>query len=74
MVPLGAPYFPSAGLTPERVHPFVVRGATRAPYDFVPLAALRDAIGRMRDGHLLVAGLRLIHALALWSGSGRASA
>jgi hypothetical protein len=67
MTPLGAAYFPSAGITPERVHPFVVRGAARAPYDFVPLAALRDAIDRLRDGHLLVAALRLVHALALWA-------
>src|SRR5262249_35184929 len=25
VTPLGAPYFPSAGITPERVHPFAVR-------------------------------------------------
>lgn len=68
VIPLGAAYFPSAGLTPERVHPFVVRAATRAlPYDFVPLAELRDAIDRLRDGHLLVAALRLMHALGSWT-------
>jgi SAM-dependent methyltransferase len=68
VIPLGAAYFPSPGITPERVHPFVVRHVARAlPCDFVPLAELRANIDRLRDGHLLVATLRLIHALALWT-------
>lgn len=70
---LGAAYFPSAGMTPERVHPFVVRlrGESAAlPYDFVPLAELRARLDRLRDGHLLVAIMRLTHALGLGNGRG----
>ena len=66
VTPLGAPYFPSAGITPERVHPFVVRFASdpaTLPYDFVPLSALRARLHQLRDGHLLVALLRITHAL-----------
>jgi len=69
IVPLGASYFPSAGITPERVHPFIVRlsgDCADLPYDFVPLAQLRSQLGRLRDGHLLVAVMRLLHALDLW--------
>ena len=68
VVPLGAAYFPSAGITPERVHPFVVRlsGSAKAlPYDFVPLSEVRASLDQLRDGHLLVAALRLMHALGL---------
>jgi SAM-dependent methyltransferase len=68
VLPLGAAYFPSAGITPERVHPFAVRiaGAVgELPYDFVPLAELRRHVGALRDGHLLVTALRLTHALGL---------
>jgi hypothetical protein len=69
ITPLGAAYFPSAGITPERVHPFVVRLSAKRralPYDFVPLTELRSQLHHVRDGHLIVAALRLIHALGLW--------
>ena len=69
IVPLGAAYFPSAGITPERVHPFVVKiekGGAALPYSFVRLDDLRNRIFSLRDGHLLVAACRLIHALGLW--------
>ncbi|HEX6842928.1 MAG TPA: class I SAM-dependent methyltransferase [Stellaceae bacterium] len=70
VIPLGAAYFPSAGITPERVYPFVARvagAAGKLPYDFVPLRELRQLIGELRDGHLLVAALRLLHAMGLWN-------
>jgi hypothetical protein len=69
VVPLGAAYFPSAGITPERVHPFVVRvteAAVELPYDFVPLREVRAQMHALRDGHLLVASMRLLHAFSLW--------
>jgi len=65
---IGAAYFPSAGITPERVYPFVVRlrGAVAdLPYDFVPLGELRSHLRDLRDGHLRVVVMRLIHALGL---------
>jgi SAM-dependent methyltransferase len=68
VTPLGAAYFPSAGITPERVHPFAVRftgDPASLPYDFVPLSVLRARIRHLRDGHLLVGLLRLAHALGL---------
>jgi hypothetical protein len=69
ITPLGAAYFASAGITPERVHPFVVAiegGAADLPYAFVPLEDLKARIFSLRDGHLLIAGCRLIHALGRW--------
>jgi hypothetical protein len=69
VTPLGAAYFPSAGITPERVYPFVVRlseTAAAASYDYVPLTQVRRNLHRLRDGHLLIAVMRLIHALGLW--------
>jgi SAM-dependent methyltransferase len=71
VLPLGAAYFPSAGITPERVYPFVVRVAgTTAdlPYDFVSVDQVRDNLHRLRDGHLLIAAMRLIHAFGMWKG------
>lgn len=66
---LGAAYFPSAGITPERVYPFIVRlteEPANASYDFVPLMQVKRNLHRLRDGHLLIAVMRLIHALSLW--------
>jgi len=69
ITPLGAAYFPSAGMTPERVYPFVVgltEGTAKTPYDFVPLTQVKRNLHRLRDGHLLIAAMRLLHALGLW--------
>ena len=69
ITPLGAAYFPSAGITPERVYPFIVRlseTAAGASYDYVPLTQVKRNLHRLRDGHLLIAVMRLIHALGLW--------
>ncbi len=68
VTPLGAPYFPSAGITPERAHPFAVRftgDPATLPYDFVSLSALHARLRNLRDGHLLVALLRMVHAFNL---------
>jgi hypothetical protein len=73
VVGLGAAYFPSAGITPERVHPFAVRlsqPCEELDYDFVPLSDVRRHRHALRDGHLLVAALRLAHALNLWNDAG----
>lgn len=69
VIPLGAAYFASAGITPERVHPFVVKveeSAMRLPYAYVRLEDLQEHIFSLRDGHLLIATCRLIHALGRW--------
>ena len=68
ITPLGAAYFPSAGITPERVYPFIVClcETAAASYDYVPLTQVRRHLHRLRDGHLLIAVMRLIHALGLW--------
>jgi SAM-dependent methyltransferase len=70
LTPLGAAYFPSVGITPERVYPFVVclseTATAVAAYDYVPLMQVRRNLHRLRDGHLLIAAMRLIHALGLW--------
>ena len=70
ITPLGAAYFPSAGITPERVYPFVVclteTATATTAYDYVPLTQVKRNLHRLRDGHLLIAVMRLIHALSLW--------
>lgn len=70
ITPLGAAaYFPSAGLTPERVYPFIVRlseTSVNTSYDYVPLMQMKGNLHRLRDGHLLIAVMRLVHALGLW--------
>ncbi len=64
---LGGAYFPTAGVTPEVVYPFVVEveaeRAPRAGLQFVPLGELTSKPGLLRDAHLLVATHRLAHAL-----------
>jgi SAM-dependent methyltransferase len=73
VVPLGAAYFPSAGITPERAHPFVVdatEAAVDLSYDFVPLQEFHTQVPALRDGHLLIAGMRLLHAFGLWGKAG----
>jgi hypothetical protein len=51
------------------VYPFIVclsETAARASYDYVPLTQVKCNLHRLRDGHLLIAVMRLIHALGLW--------
>ena len=61
---LGAAYYSSLGLSPERVQPFTVAAAALPPglrdeLSFVRLPELLDAAETVRDGHLLIAAFRL---------------
>jgi len=48
----------------------VAEAAVELPYDFVPLRELRAQMRALRDGHLLVASMRLLHAFGLWGKAG----
>ena len=67
LVPLGGPYAPSAGATPELVFPFVAELTSLHESDLslVPLASLIDGSSLPLDGHLRIAALRLAHALGV---------
>lgn len=71
LFPLGGKYYPSIGATPEVVYPLVaeVEAATLASsaLAFVPLAELVAQRQHVEDGHLLIALLRLAHALGITS-------
>lgn len=58
--PLGGPYFPSPGLTPELVYPLAVRVEVQphSSLKFFPLAEIMDRWEDFRDGHLRCALLR----------------
>jgi hypothetical protein len=65
---LGGAYFPTPGVTPEVVYPFVVEvEADQCPraagLQFVSLSELTGKRGLLRDAHLLVVTHRLAHAL-----------
>jgi ubiquinone/menaquinone biosynthesis C-methylase UbiE len=66
---LGGAYFPTSGVTPEVVYPFVVEVEAnqypRAGLQFVPLSELTGKPNLLRDAHLLVATHRLAHALGV---------
>lgn len=66
---LGGRYHPSAGATPEVVHPFAaeVRAARECPLLWVDLQELLGAPSLLRDGHLRIAAFRAAHALGLLS-------
>lgn len=66
---LGGRYLPSAGLSPEAVHPLAVevrarRDAPRA-LRWVPLEDAAASAAALADGHLRVVVLRAAHALGL---------
>lgn len=67
---LGESYFASLGLSPERVYPYLAtwpEGAKPpAELNFVPLKDVFQQMERLRDGHLLIAATRGVHALDLW--------
>lgn len=74
--PLGGPYHPSPGATPEVVYPHAL-GLARAPEDgpsasrSLRWVALSDLVARraeLHDAHLLILALRAAHALALLPG------
>ena len=69
---LGGAYHPSAGLTPETVHPLAIEvTGSRAGGRDLEWVRLADAVaGRasLRDGHLRIVALRAAHALGLLAG------
>ncbi|PIE15971.1 MAG: SAM-dependent methyltransferase [Proteobacteria bacterium] len=68
MVPLGGPWYPSPGVTPEVVHAYAVvvtdeaAGAARA-LTWVDLDALVAGRAQLREGHLRTVAQRAAHAL-----------
>ena len=67
--PLGEAFFPSMGITPEKVYPYSVSGKNvRLPEDvsFVPLRELFSRSEEIRDMQLLVSVFRLAHSTGLW--------
>ncbi len=68
---LGGRYLVSAGVTPEVVYPYAAHvdavepGATGQALVWCPLKEVLAQVGRLRDGHLLVALFRAGHALGV---------
>lgn len=63
---LGEKFFPSVGVTPEQVYPYVVSlAAPNAELQWVKLSELYQHPNMIKDGHLLVTVFRLHHALNL---------
>jgi SAM-dependent methyltransferase len=64
---LGGHYHPSAGLTPETVHPIavVVHAPTSSPLHWVKLSEVIDKRQQVVDGHTRIVALRAAHALSL---------
>jgi hypothetical protein len=64
---LGGPYFPTPGVTPESVYPYVVEVKLDDRNDsrlhFINIFDLIDKLELIHDAHLLIAVCRLIHAL-----------
>jgi SAM-dependent methyltransferase len=72
LVELGGRYFPSAGVTPEVVHPWLVVIDGREPgvipqrrLRFVPLAEVAVRAHELLDGHLRIVALRAASTLGL---------
>jgi len=65
LLPLGGPYAPSAGATPELVTSFVAQVSllSETRLVFVSLRLLRARIDSVLDAHTKIALLRLAHAL-----------
>ncbi|MBA2340644.1 MAG: methyltransferase domain-containing protein [Pyrinomonadaceae bacterium] len=64
---LGGSYFPTPGITPEVVYPFVVEigsiNSTQSELKFVEINQLAARLDSIQDAHLMIAACRLIHAL-----------
>ncbi len=65
---LGGPYFPTPGVTPETVYPFVIEAKLGEEFastlHFTHIGDLANKLDLFQDAHLLIAAYRLIHALA----------
>jgi ubiquinone/menaquinone biosynthesis C-methylase UbiE len=61
---LGEKFFPSVGITPEQVYPYVVllTEATEG-LEWVSLNELYGNLESLKDGHLLISIVRLFHAI-----------
>ncbi len=69
LAPLGEAFFPSMGITPEKIYPYAVSGTEmRLPENiaFMPLRELFANVEKLRDLQLIVSVFRLTHALGLW--------
>ena len=66
---LGGSYFPSSGVTPEVVYPYVVEvnaGNNHvSALRFIPLGEITGKPHLVQDAHLLIAAFRLAHALGM---------
>ncbi len=67
--PLGESYFPSMGILPDRMFPYII--SANAPdacpdCHFVSLRDLFDNLEMLRDANLILAVCRTVHALGLW--------
>jgi ubiquinone/menaquinone biosynthesis C-methylase UbiE len=69
---LGGRYYPSAGMSPEVVHPMAVEVLAEEPGDLALYWIRLDSVATHRadlvDGHLRTVALRAAHALSLLSG------
>jgi SAM-dependent methyltransferase len=60
---LGEKFFPSVGITPEQVYPYVVSlSQTNNNLQWVSLNELYHNLETLKDGHLLISVVRLFHA------------
>lgn len=67
---LGEGYFPSLGVMPNRIYPYVITKPSETLLDQCDFIALRELYGRLeniQDLHLINAVFRSTHALDLWS-------
>lgn len=66
---LGESYFPSMGILPNRIFPYLVTNNTLDEFEgckFVPLRDLFKNLDQLQDAHLILAVCRAVHALGLW--------
>ena len=60
---LGEKYFPSVGITPEQVYPYVVSlKEVNNKLQWLSLTELYENLENLSDGHLLISIVRLLHA------------
>jgi hypothetical protein len=64
---LGGSYFPSPGVTPEVVYPFVAEVDASQIHlgslTFMEIDDLKNRIDSIQEGHLMITACRLLHAL-----------
>ncbi len=64
---LGGSYFPTPGITPEVVYPFVVEvgecNSAQSRLQFIEINKLAARLDSIQDAHLMITAGRLIHAL-----------